>query len=185
VHSWRRLGGRARRDERGAEAVEFALIVPVLVLLLLGIIFFGLLFGSSIELGDGVSAGARAAALNDYTYSGTCTGSGVSSQTADMVCNIAQDVGGLAGTATPSIGICFATAGSATPCGAAGDSVTDDVVVCARGYASMPFISTGIGSTSRQLIEEPQPSGTAVSYGAFASGSSVTWNSTTIEGTDC
>ena len=44
----------------GSSATEFAIILPVFVLLLLGIIQFGIIFNQYIELASGAAAGARA-----------------------------------------------------------------------------------------------------------------------------
>jgi Flp pilus assembly protein TadG len=46
-------------DCRGGSATEFALVVPVLALLLFAIIQFGIIFNHYIVLANGVSAGAR------------------------------------------------------------------------------------------------------------------------------
>jgi Flp pilus assembly protein TadG len=48
-----------RRSERGAVAVEAALITPVLVLILFGIIEFGLVFKDDLAITSAVRAGAR------------------------------------------------------------------------------------------------------------------------------
>lgn len=52
-----------RRDERGAAVVEFALILPVLVLFVFGIVEFGRAYSARIELTGAVREGARAVAL--------------------------------------------------------------------------------------------------------------------------
>lgn len=52
-----------RRDERGAAVVEFALVLPVLVLFIFGIIEFGRAYSARIELTAAVREGARAVAL--------------------------------------------------------------------------------------------------------------------------
>lgn len=49
---------RGRRD-RGASAVEFALVAPVLFLLLFGIVDYGLWFADSITIRQGAASGAR------------------------------------------------------------------------------------------------------------------------------
>lgn len=41
---------KLKRDEKGQSLVEFALILPILVLILLGIIEFGWLFNGKITL---------------------------------------------------------------------------------------------------------------------------------------
>jgi len=50
---------RRRRDTRGASAVEFALVVPLLCALLFGSITAGFLFFNYISVNDSVRAGAR------------------------------------------------------------------------------------------------------------------------------
>ncbi len=53
-----------RREDRGAAAVEFALILPVLLLLVLGIINFGYVFGQKLALNQAVREGARNAVVS-------------------------------------------------------------------------------------------------------------------------
>ncbi|WP_344818852.1 TadE/TadG family type IV pilus assembly protein [Microbacterium soli] len=48
-----------RTNERGAAAVEFALVVPLLVLLLLGIIEFGWTFNQQVSLSNAARESAR------------------------------------------------------------------------------------------------------------------------------
>lgn len=57
-----RRRGRAR-DERGASAVEFALVMPLLVLFLFGIISYGYMFSVRQALTQAAAEGARAAAV--------------------------------------------------------------------------------------------------------------------------
>jgi hypothetical protein len=54
-----------RRDERGAAVVEFALILPVLVMFVFGIVEFGRAYSARIELTAAVREGARAEATKD------------------------------------------------------------------------------------------------------------------------
>ncbi len=51
------------RDERGQALVEFAIVAPLLLTLVLGIVQFGLVFSNSLALTDAVRAGARAAVV--------------------------------------------------------------------------------------------------------------------------
>ncbi len=52
------------REERGQAMTEFAIVLPVLVVLLFGIVQFGILFNNYVTLTDAVRAGARAAAVS-------------------------------------------------------------------------------------------------------------------------
>jgi Flp pilus assembly protein TadG len=47
------------RNERGQALTEFALVLPILALLLFGVIQFGIAFNNYITLTDAVRAGAR------------------------------------------------------------------------------------------------------------------------------
>jgi TadE-like protein len=55
------------RSERGAELIEFALIFPLLLLVLLGIIDFGFLFQRYEVLTNATREGARMAVLPGYS----------------------------------------------------------------------------------------------------------------------
>jgi Flp pilus assembly protein TadG len=54
----------SRKSERGQTTTEFALVLPVLALLLFGVIQFGLTFKNYLSLTDAVRAGARKAAVS-------------------------------------------------------------------------------------------------------------------------
>lgn len=66
-----------RRDQRGAALVEFALVVPIFALLLMGIIDFGNAFNDYNSVRQGVREGARQAVVARWDASGC---SGTSSQ---------------------------------------------------------------------------------------------------------
>jgi Flp pilus assembly protein TadG len=53
-----------KEREDGQAMVEFAIVVPVLLMLVLGIIQFGILFNHSLTVTDAVRAGARQAAVS-------------------------------------------------------------------------------------------------------------------------
>jgi Flp pilus assembly protein TadG len=55
---------RIRRNESGQALVEMAIVTPLLLLLVLGIVQFGILFNHYITLTDAVRAGARQAAVS-------------------------------------------------------------------------------------------------------------------------
>jgi Flp pilus assembly protein TadG len=58
------------RDERGQTAVEFALIAPLLIILLLAIIQFGIAFHNYVTITDAARAGARQAIVARFGGSG-------------------------------------------------------------------------------------------------------------------
>lgn len=188
----------ASADERGAAIVEFAVIVPLLILLLCGVIDFGLMFGGYMSLESGVASAARVVSLDEYQYNGStsCSG-GPTAATADVVCNVVAHLGSLTGLKSSSlaIGICFVTPGSTPSCSgssAAGTSVSNDVIVCAQaalqsttGLTSIFVSGSTVSTSSRQLMEEPQPSGTTAFQSYNSSSSQVFYNGKAIAGLAC
>ena len=57
----------SRGSDRGAVAVEFALVLPLLLLILFGIIDFGRMLNAQITVNEAAREGARAMALYDAT----------------------------------------------------------------------------------------------------------------------
>jgi Flp pilus assembly protein TadG len=53
------------RADRGAAAVEMAIVIPVLLMILFGIIDFGRMYNAQVTLTDAAREGARAAAAGD------------------------------------------------------------------------------------------------------------------------
>ena len=68
-----RLVTRAARDERGVAAVEFAIILPVLVLMLMGIIDWGFFFFFSESVVNAAREGARAGVVEPDSGDTTTT----------------------------------------------------------------------------------------------------------------
>jgi Flp pilus assembly protein TadG len=62
------------KNERGQTMTEFAFVVPILLVLLLAIVQFGIAFNNYVTLTDAVRAGARKAAVsrNVADPEGTC-----------------------------------------------------------------------------------------------------------------
>ena len=58
---------RKIKNERGQTFTEFALILPMLIVLMLGIVQFGVAFNNYVTLTDAVRAGARKAAVSRQT----------------------------------------------------------------------------------------------------------------------
>lgn len=61
------------RDERGANLLEFALVVPVLMLIVFGIIEFGVAYNNSLALRAGAQEGARAGVVANFGPTGPPT----------------------------------------------------------------------------------------------------------------
>jgi Flp pilus assembly protein TadG len=61
----RRNGGsRTSTDDRGANLVEFAVVMPFLLLLLIGIVEFSWTFANNLDVKQGAREGARITAVN-------------------------------------------------------------------------------------------------------------------------
>ncbi|HET7046467.1 MAG TPA: TadE/TadG family type IV pilus assembly protein [Gaiellaceae bacterium] len=53
-----------RRDQQGQATAELAIVMPVLAMILLGVLQFGITFNHYLSLTDAVRTGARAAAVS-------------------------------------------------------------------------------------------------------------------------
>jgi Flp pilus assembly protein TadG len=107
--------GRQRRDrydESGASAVEFALVVPFLLLIVFGIIVYGMVFAQSLSLSNSARQAARSGVI-----SGT---------TCDQITQLAHDAAGTIGmsgsAASVSIKRGTTEATSADACGGGGST---------------------------------------------------------------
>jgi Flp pilus assembly protein TadG len=56
----------ALRDDRGQTMVEFALVIPILCVVLFGVIQFGILYNDYVTLTDATRVGARKAAVSRH-----------------------------------------------------------------------------------------------------------------------
>lgn len=101
-------GNRGNGDD-GASLVEFALLMPFLIILLLGIIEFGWLMAQNNDVRHGAREGARLAAVNAGTnvelHTSTCdsmdTTSATSVQFQDSAIGHIGDTGAVTVIATP------------------------------------------------------------------------------------
>lgn len=95
----RRRGG----SERGASLVEFALVAPVLFLVVFGIVEFGMGLNDYQSLRQGVREGARQAAVQQYgAEDGTCTTITAPTPVKQVIC-LAEDRIGLGNDVRTSV----------------------------------------------------------------------------------
>lgn len=100
----------AKRD-RGAAAVEFALVLPILVALVFGLIDFGRAYNQQIELTQVAREGARLVALNQTNY-----------------------VSRLVATAPSSLGLTAANISAPSVCTATSTSSNDATVLVTKTF---------------------------------------------------
>ena len=77
---------RRGTGDRGAALVEFGIVAPMLLLLLFGIVEFGLLFGQKLDVSQGAREGARLASVN-YQENAGSTGATQTSEIVATVCS--------------------------------------------------------------------------------------------------
>jgi Flp pilus assembly protein TadG len=65
--------------------VEFAIVAPLLLFLLLGVVEFGLLFGKKLDVSQGAREGARLASVN-YQATGASSGATQTSEIVGATC---------------------------------------------------------------------------------------------------
>lgn len=129
---------RRRDDEGGAELIEFALVFLLLISLVYGIVFFGLLLSAKVTMTQAAADGARAGIVQ----------STVSSQESDAVARAASDVswmgkgtcGATSSTANPLT--CVATE---APCVSNTSNQCLTVTVTYNNYSSNPLIPPVLG----------------------------------------
>lgn len=119
--------GRPARAEAGATVVEFALIAPILFLVVAAIIDFGLTFSNYISLRGGVGSGTRQGAVANFGT--TCTlnafGTAPSADVQKLMCTVKSRIG-IAPSSKVYVKVAF------SPTGAANYKVTNGLLVCAQ-----------------------------------------------------
>jgi len=94
-------GRRCSRDQAGSAAVELALMLPILLLLVTGIIYFGLAYNAKIELSGAVREGARKLALGKTVAEAQAAVQAAAPSLTGITFSAATPcVGGLVGNAT-------------------------------------------------------------------------------------
>ena len=85
---------RRRGAERGVALVEFALVVPVLFLVVFGIVEFGITLNDYQSIRQGVREGARQAAVQQYgSQTGSCTTITAPTDVKKVICLAEERIG--------------------------------------------------------------------------------------------
>jgi len=112
---WGASSRRTGRDDRGAAALEFALILPILVVLVFGIIAFGYMLSFRQAMSQAAAEGGRAAAVkpagtpNDERLASARSAINDSLSSYGVECTTGGGLthaGGASGTCTITIGAC-------------------------------------------------------------------------------
>src|SRR3954453_15093727 len=87
-----------RRKEEGASLVEFALIAPILFLVLFGLIDFGFIYNDFLSVRQGVRDGARQGAVANFGTQRSCTNDSftssiTSTETKELICSTRNRIG--------------------------------------------------------------------------------------------
>jgi Flp pilus assembly protein TadG len=102
---------RAPRGDRGAAAVEFALVLPLLVAMILGMIDFGRAYNQQITLTQLAREGARLVSLGTTDYKAR-----------------------LVSAAPPALGLTASNITGSTPCTLASSPATDATVTITKTF---------------------------------------------------
>lgn len=135
-HTIRQIADRGRNgDQRGAAAVEFAIVLPLLILLVFGIVQFSILYNRKQGLHAAAREGARLASLPQKTV-------------ADIQDHVEDALDGSVDTDDPTFAVSVsrggASIGSGSPCaGHAGDTVTVTATVAATVDIPLFPVQTG------------------------------------------
>ena len=138
------------RTERGASAVELAILLPLLLVVLFGIIECGFVLAEKAALSHGVRTGARWGSVNLYSASRTCA------DVVDKAREQAETIGMHGDDIAVSVKrgssvICSAAAngsasGSTAPCDGASATGTETLYVTASFATDFSIPLTGIDS---------------------------------------
>lgn len=158
-----RIPGRSRDPERGQAMVEFALVLPILVLILLGIMQFGLLFWTQITLTQVARDTGRWAATQQACVQGAASGQADVIGEAHQIADSAQ-LFEFTGPGDPDLAVTPSWNG--TPCPPVDNSTVAwvDIDMTYRVGVFVPFLAQScspschrILTTEVQFRMEPEP----------------------------
>ncbi len=111
---------RAQRRDEGASAVEFALVVPLLIMIVFGIIAFGIVLAQQQALSNAAREGARYGAVNLFAQS-----SGDPRTCASVVSKV-RSVASTVGMSAANVGVTVKRDGTSVCSSAAGSSTVSN-----------------------------------------------------------
>ena len=143
-----------RRGERGAVAVEFALVAPLLFIILFGIIDYGIWFADSISARQGVRDGARRGVVESFGSCSPKITTGTDADLRNLACDIAAGMEPISGTTAVRVVI---AADPTQPSGSSGWVAGATLRVCAltQHTSLLPFVPFPAGGISRTRIDMP------------------------------
>jgi Flp pilus assembly protein TadG len=143
---------RAGRRDGGAAAVEFALVAPLLFVVLFGIIDYGIYFADSIALRQGVREAARAGVVARFDAS--CTTPTVASNSAEirqLACQTERGIPNIAGDLYVNIRVMNANGTATTDQWAYGNTLR--VCVLQRHDSLLPLVPLPDGGIIRSRVD--------------------------------
>ena len=179
-------------SEDGASLVEFALVSPLLILLLLGLIDFGLIYNNYQSLRQGARTAARDGAVAEFGTSNSCGltfsggGSAPSNDIQDLMCQVKSQVG--LGNTTRVKVIFVDTTGNPWVEGSTAFAVNNGLTICAEtplssasGFFRALFTNKYLSTKTTFRIEQvTDPTGTLLptetdGYETAPTGSNWNW----------
>lgn len=166
------LHTRREGRDRGASVVEFALVMPLLFMLVLGIIDYGLWFNDSISVRQGAREAARKAAVQTaFPNCGTATGM------AAVACGAKNMSITSGGTAYARVFPAVASTGAQTTAWTKGDLVVVCVAVKAKSFTGfVPLPSSGVIQSKTVMSIENATTPSPVSYTTDTDPSGASWS---------
>jgi hypothetical protein len=128
-------------DESGSVLVEFAVSIPFLMILLLGVVELGGYIWQRLEVNSATEAGLMYATKN-----GWCTGAGCGSNTGSQISSAAMNAGVGNVTSNPSPSCFYGCPSNASPFTIgqqAGRCGIDTPPTCGDGYAARQYVTFG------------------------------------------
>jgi Flp pilus assembly protein TadG len=175
---------RSQRSDAGASAVEFALLAPVLFLVLFGIIDYGIWFSDSISARQAVRDGARRGVVENF---GSCSpaATGTSADLHSLACTINAAMEPISGTTYVRVSIAKSPADpSQNPPTVKWSDPQSTLRVCAMTKHTnllplVPFPSDGISRTRVDMPIEQAIGANAATRTSYAdnppAGSDWSW----------